>query len=98
MFNATNVDPVAVESVLTELVMATMPSINNISEFPRDLDTTNNVVSLAVEFLMQDLLSDDPIDLSTVSLWKAKISLADIEAGRIQEEGWFLGKNSLPPT
>lgn len=69
VFNASEVNPVAVESILNDLIVATTPSIANpVSQFPSDLDTTNEVVSLTVDFLMRDLQSGDPIKLSTVSL------------------------------
>ena len=68
VFNATQVDPAAVETILNDLVEATTPSVTDpISQFPRDLDTTNEVVGLTVDFLRRDLESGDPIDLSTVS-------------------------------
>lgn len=69
IFNATEVDPNAVEAILEDLVMATTPSATNpISQFPRDLDTTNNVVDMAVNYLRTGLESGEPTDLSTVSV------------------------------
>lgn len=69
MFNTSEVDPEAVEAVLSDLVVATTPSAGNpVSQFPRDLDTTNEVVGLTVDYLMRGLQSGDPTDLSTVSI------------------------------
>lgn len=72
-------DPAAVEAVLQDLVMATTPSATNpVSQFPRDLDTTNEVVGMTVDYLRRDLQSGDPADLSTVSAWLALASLMSV--------------------
>lgn len=69
VFAASEVDQTAVQSILTDLVTATTPSVDeSVSLFPRDLDTTNNVVHMTVGYLMQNLQSDNTIDLSIVSL------------------------------
>lgn len=70
-------DPAAVEAVLQDLVMATTPSATNpVSQFPRDLDTTNEVVGMTVDYLRRDLQSGDPADLSTVSA--CRLALASL--------------------
>lgn len=68
VFNASEVDPLAVDSILQDLVVATTPSASNpVSQFPRDLATTNDVVDLTVNYLRRNLESGTPTDLSTVS-------------------------------
>ena len=68
LFSSENVDALEVEGVLEELVMATMvESEETPSQFPQDLATTSNILDMTVEYLMQDLSSDSPIPLSTVS-------------------------------
>lgn len=70
VFNASVVNPEAVEAILVDLVMATTPSATNpVSQFPRDLDTTNEVMDMTVNYLRMGLESGDPTDLSTVSAW-----------------------------
>ena len=57
--------------VLENLVMATEvgDGPETVSLFPQDLGTTNNVLNMTLDYLMQDLSSnpDNPIPLSTVS-------------------------------
>lgn len=70
VFNASVVDPDAVEAILEELVMATTPSATNpVSQFPSDLNTTNDVVDMTINYLRTGLESGDPTDLSTVSAY-----------------------------
>ena len=58
------------EMVLEGLVVATeVESPEAVSLFPQDLGTTNNILNMTVDYLMQDLSSnpDNPLPLSTVS-------------------------------
>ena len=55
-----------------------MPDNNDsaISLFPRDLDVCNQVVSMSVGFLMQNLQSKDPVDLNTVCCYIISITIS----------------------
>lgn len=70
MFSREVVNPLDIEIVLEELVQATSVESNETaSQFPRDLQTTNDVLNMTVNYLLNDLTSnpDNPIPLSTVS-------------------------------
>ena len=70
MFSTEEVDPMAPDNVLEGLLIATtMVSNESSSQFPRDLQTTNDVLNMTVNFLMTDLItnSDDPVPLNLVS-------------------------------
>ena len=68
LFSSEDVDATEVEEILEELVMATtVESAETPSQFPQDLATTSNILDMTVEYLMQDLSSDNPIPLNTVS-------------------------------
>ena len=70
MFNREVVNPLEVEAVLEDLEEATaVEGPNAVSHFPRDLETANNVLSMSLDFLMDNLASDpnNPIPLSVVS-------------------------------
>ena len=70
VLSADTVDPVALDNVLEELVNATtVMSNDSSSQFPRSLQTTNDVLNMTVDFLMENLItnSNDPVPLSVVS-------------------------------
>ena len=64
------VNPTELDDVLDELVEATAVESNtSASQFPRDLEITNNVLNMTVNRLIDDLSSNpnNPIPLSVVS-------------------------------
>ena len=64
------IDPLEVDSVLQELVEATTVEANvSASQFPRDLQITNNILNMTLDYLINDLTfnPNDPVPLSVVS-------------------------------
>ena len=71
---------VDIEEVLEDLVVATeVESPEAVSLFPQDLQTTNNILNMTLEYLIEDLSSnpDNPILLSTVSWYYVPLSEFD---------------------
>ena len=58
------------------MVATEVESPETVSLFPQDLETTNNIVSMALDFLMEDLSvnPDTPIPLSIVSHHISEVS------------------------
>lgn len=70
MLSGDAVDPIEVDVVLDELVEATAVESNtSASQFPRDLQITNDVLNMTVNYLIDNLASNpnNPIPLSVVS-------------------------------
>ena len=64
------IDTLEVDSVLQELVTATTVETNvSASQFPRDLQITNNILNMTLDYLINDLTDNpnDPVPLSVVS-------------------------------
>ena len=68
MFNKSTINASEVAMMLEDLTIATSPQ--GVSQFPRDLQSTNNVVSMTLRFLMDNLLADfeTPISFNSVSV------------------------------
>ncbi len=70
VFSREQVSENQLDAVLENLQMATaVESPEDISEFPADLETTNEILNMSLNFLMQNLASDpnNPLSLSVVS-------------------------------
>ena len=69
-----------VMDVLNDLQIATAVDNETAPELPQSLETTNSILDMALTFLMDDLESEDPIALNTVSSHKLLESWLQIVA------------------